>query len=118
MNYFQNLFRFLWMYLLCIPRIGNWLILIVLQTNMTQSIVGNVLYINPPHIKPTLPFILYPNPSLYIKIDFGFHLSDTAEMSAAINAEQQIHWSLNSLLLLFFVSLVQSSITMFRRCPA
>merc|ERR1719494_848999 len=69
MNYFQNLFRLLWMYLLCIPGVGNRLIFIVLQTNMTQSIVGNVLYINPPDIKTTFPFILHPNPSLYIKIN-------------------------------------------------
>lgn len=54
----EHLPRLVERYLLRVARVGHWLVLVVLQTDVTQLAVGHVLDKDPAYVEPTLPLIL------------------------------------------------------------
>lgn len=57
---------------------------------MSQFLVGDILDVDPGDLEATLPLVaLVPSFKVLFEIDVGLHLSDTDEMTAGVNAEQQ-----------------------------
>lgn len=60
---------------------------------MSQFLVGDILDVDPGDLEATLPFVaLVPSFKVLFEIDVRLHLSNTNEMAAGVNAEQQENW--------------------------
>lgn len=98
-----------------VTRVCHRLVLVVLQANMTQLRIGNILNVDPLHAERALPLVLRPNARVGIVVDRRDHLSDTAEMSAAVDRKEEV----NDAGVLFAVTecLIQSLVAVLRGAP-
>lgn len=58
---FKHLFGLLQRHFLSVPGVGHWLVVIVLQPDVSQLVVGHVFDENPLHLKLALPLVLRPD---------------------------------------------------------
>lgn len=93
-NDLEHLPGFVQGHFLSVPRVGHRLVLVVLQADMPELAVGNVLDEDPAHIKSALPLVLRPDACTGVVVHGGTHLSDTAEVPAAVHTEQQVEGTL------------------------
>ena len=78
-------------HLLSVSRVGHRLVLIVLQSDVPQLVVGNVLHIQPLQVKASFPLILCPEASVAAEVYLGGHLGHAAEVSATVDTEEEEH---------------------------
>ena len=79
---------------------GDRFVLIVLQGDVAQAGVGHVLQVDPSHSEVSFPprFIAFPDIGSSFEINEADHLRDTTELFATNDAEEEIDWTLVSVL--------------------
>ena len=112
-NNAQHLFALLHRHLLSVARVGNWLVLIVLQLDVAKLAVRHVLHVDPLDPKSTLPFV-NTVPDHRVIVDGRHHLRDAAEVATSVNTEIQVD---RSLALALAVGSVQSLVAILSAAP-
>ena len=90
MNDAEHLAALLRRNFLSVSRICHRLSLVVLQADVSQLAVRNVLDVYPLDGELALPFLLSPDVRRRLVVDGRRHLRDTAEVAAAVDAEEQV----------------------------
>ena len=72
-------------YLLGISAVCNWLVVIVLQNDVTKLWIWDILYNVPLNREKTTPLVLLPKFHVLAEINSPNHLSDTTELTTCIN---------------------------------
>ena len=80
--------------LLRVPRVGDRLVVVVLQADVPQLAVGHVLHKQPVDVELALPLVLGPDAGAGAVVHGRAHLGHAAEVPAAVHAEQQVHRAL------------------------
>ena len=89
--------------LLGVSTVGHWLVVIIFKPNVSQNGVGNVLHCQPLHLELTFEFVILPDPSSGLKINWTDHFCHSTELPTAVNTEEQIDWPEVSLVLICFI---------------
>ncbi len=89
-NDLQHLLGLLQRHLLRVTGVGHGLVVIVLQADVPELAVGHVFNKQPVHVEFALPLVLRPNAGAGAVVYGRAHLRHAAEVSAAVDAEQQI----------------------------
>lgn len=92
---FEHHFSFFGRDFLCVSRVGHWLVLIVLQSDMPQLGIGHILDVNPLDLKLAFELILHPNTASCVAVVHSTqHFSHAAKVAGAINGEEQVDGAL------------------------
>lgn len=87
---FKHLFGLLQRHFLSVPGVCHWLVVIVLQPDVSQLVVGHVFDESPLDLKLSLPLVLRPHTCIGIIVHRRAHLSHAAEVPTAVDTEQQV----------------------------
>jgi len=108
----QHLLSGFWQKLLSVAGVSDRLLLLsIRQSDVSQSRIRHVADIDPLDLDDTLPFILGPNSAASSVIDRSKHLSNAAEVTARVHAEEEIDRATAVVLL---EGLVKALVTGFR----
>ncbi|KAF3836500.1 hypothetical protein F7725_029058 [Dissostichus mawsoni] len=99
---------------LSVPGVSHRLVVIVLQPDVSQLVVGHVFDERPLHLELALPLVLRPDARVGIVVHRGAHLGHAAEVPAAVDAEQQVQ---GALVAQRAVGTVQTLVAMFCAAP-
>ncbi len=110
----QHLLGLLQRHLLRVTGVGHGLVVIVLQADVPELAVGHVFNKQPVHVEFALPLVLRPNAGTGAVVYGRTHLRHTAEVSAAVDAEQQID---RTLAVDGAKGRIQPLVTVFRAAP-
>ena len=90
-NHVKHEDAFVWRNFLRVAGVGHWLVLVVLQPDVTQLAVRNVLDVDPADSELALPLVvLCPDAGRRLEVDGWRHLRNAAEVSTAVDAEEEV----------------------------
>ena len=86
----EHLFALLEGNLLSVARVGHRLVVVVLQLDAAQVLIGHVLHVDPLDLKAAAPLVLRPHIGALVVVHARHHLGHAAKVTRAVHREEQV----------------------------
>ena len=86
----EHLFALLEGNLLSVARVGHRLVVVVLQLDAAQVLIGHVLHVDPLDLKAAAPLVLRPHIGALVVVHARHHLGHATKVTRAVHREEQV----------------------------
>ena len=90
-HYLEHHYALVGQHFLRVARVGHRLVLVVLQTNVTQRRVGHVFDVDPAHAKLSAPLVLRPHGQRRRHVHRRRHLGHAAKVARTVDGKVKVH---------------------------